>query len=369
MYEIPLIKPYITEEVKREVLAVLDSGQLTEGPVTRRLEEMVGTYVGARHCLAATSCTTGLEMALRALGIGPGDEVIVPVYTYPASASVVRLVGALPVLVDVDPETMLLDWDKAEKAVTTATRAVMPVSLFGSPVDYAAMRSFCSAHRLFSVEDAACSLGASHKGIMSGAAADISVFSLHPRKFITTGEGGLITTDNGQWAAWMDSFKHFGIAKAAVREDTVFERIGTNYKLSNLQAAVGVAQMRHVDELLAERRRLAENYTGMLRRIPEIEMPRTVEGGNHSYQSFCVFVRGRDAVMRRMRERGVEVQIGTYLLSREPAFRNPADCRIAMDMPGGRRAWEECLALPLYHAMTETEQARVIEELSSTTKA
>jgi len=161
------------------------------------------------------------------------------------------------------------------------------------------------------VEDAACSIGAEYAGKKVGALADITVFSLHPRKFITTGEGGMVTTDRDDWAAWMESYKHFGMGKATDREGIVFERIGSNLKLSNLQAAVGVVQMRHVEELLTRRRSLAAQYTERLAPLQGVTLPVTTERGVHSYQSFCVFVPERDRLLSNLRRDGIEVQIGT----------------------------------------------------------
>jgi dTDP-4-amino-4,6-dideoxygalactose transaminase len=359
MRRIPLIKPVITQALKDRVCAVLDSGYLTEGPVTREFERRVADYTGARHALAVTSCTTGLELALRALGIGPGDEVIVPDYTYPATADVVMLLGATCVIVDVDPRTMLMDFGALEAAITPRTRAVMPVSIFGNPIDAARLAGLKAKHGFFSVEDAACSLGAEFDGRRVGSLADMTVFSFHPRKFITTGEGGMVLTDNADWAAWMESFKHFGMGQSPSREGTSFVRAGTNYKLSNVLAAIGLAQMDLADELLAERRRLAANYERLLAGAPGVEMPLTTSGGLHSYQSYVVFIPERDRVLNAMRGRGVEVQIGTYSLHMHEAFAPGPLCRIAGDMAHSRAVYDRALALPLFHGMTDEEQEYV----------
>ncbi len=384
--KIPLIKLYITDEVKAEVLKVLDSGYLTEGPVTHEFEDVFKRYIGCRHAIAVTSCTTGLEMALRAVGIGPGDEVIVPDYTYPATAAVVNIVGATAILVDVDSGTMLIDCDTLEEAITERTRAVIPVSIFGNPLEYDRLNPIRKNHGIFIIEDAACSVGASYKGKRVGTFADISVFSFHPRKFITTGEGGIVTTDNTVYADWMETYKHFGMRAAAISpacteqsigsgrggagvmgiESISFEMIGTNYKLSNIQAAVGLAQMRHVNELLEKRMALARNYTHLLRDCPVAKIPVTTLGGEHSYQSFCVFVEKRDEVMRSMREQGIEVQIGTYALHMHKAFNDNPKCRIAGDMKGSTYAYEHCLVLPMHHEMTESDQQYVVETLINT---
>ncbi len=363
MYKIPLIKPYITKEVKDKVLEVLDSGYLTEGPVTFELEQQCRDYIGCEHAIALTSCTTGLELALRALGISAGDEVIVPDYTYPATATVVNIVGATAVIVAIDPKTMLIDYEAIDKAITEKTKAIIPVSLFGNPLDYDKLDSIKNKHGIKIIEDAACSIGASFHDRKVGLQADVSVFSFHPRKFITTGEGGMVTTNNEDWASWMNSYKHFGMAKSDTRQETVFERVGTNYKLSNLQAAVGVVQMTHIDELLAKRCQLAENYRRLLKDEPKVTIPETTAKGLHSYQSFCVFVKNRDNVMKRMREKDIEVQIGTYALHKHKAFNDNPFVRIVGDMSGSDYAFKNSLTLPLFHDMTDEEQRCVVEEL------
>ncbi len=363
MYEIPLIKPLVTETLKARVLEVLESGYWTEGPVTHQFERAIADYCGAARCLATTSCTAGLEMALRCLGVGPGDEVLAPDYTYPATADVVSLVGADIVLVDVDPETMVVDYDALEAAVTRRTKAAIPVSLFGNPLDWKRLNSLKTEHGIFMIEDAACALGSSFNDHMTGSLADITVFSHHPRKFISTGEGGTVTTDNDSWADWMHSFKHFGMESRSGRLEARFVRPGANLKLSNLLAAVGLEQMSHIDELLAERRRLAAVYSELLESIPGVKTPRTTPGGKHSWQTFCVFVDERDHAMAGMRSQGIEAQIGTYSLHLHPAFAQGPGCRWAGDLSGSRSSFEHALALPLFHGMTRGEQERVAETL------
>jgi len=363
MKKIPLIKPYITEELKAKVCEVLDSGYLTEGPVTRAFEEKFKAYIGCGYALAVTSCTTGLEMALRALDIGAEDEVIVPDYTYPATADVVNIVGATAVIVDVSRDTMLIDYDKIEAAITNRTKAIIPVSGFGNPLDCDRLARIKEKYGVYVVEDAACSIGAEYKGVKVGNQADISVFSLHPRKFITTGEGGMITTANGDWADWMMSYKHFGMGVEGTRLTNCFERVGSNYKLSNILAAVGLAQMHHIDGLLERRLELSENYLRLLKEHEGIDVPQTTEHGKHSRQSFCIFVKGRNEVIRKMADAGVEVQIGTYALHLHPAFAPSGGCRFAGLFPGSLYAFEHCLTLPLYHEMTKDDQAYVVENL------
>ncbi|MHC5077307.1 MAG: DegT/DnrJ/EryC1/StrS family aminotransferase [Planctomycetota bacterium] len=361
---IPLTRPYITQEIKDKVCDVLDSGYLTEGAATKELENSFKDYIGCKYALAACNCTVGLEMALRAMGVGSGDEVIVPDYTYPATASVVEIVGARIVLVDVDPQTMLIDYDFLESAITDKTRAVIPVSIFGNPLDYERLTRIKEKYNIFLLEDAACSIGAEFGGTKVGNLADISVFSLHPRKFITTGEGGIVTTNNDKWAEWMDSYKHFGMSGDQSRAGTQFERIGTNYKLSNIQAAVGIVQMKYIEELLSQRQLLANNYIQLLDNHPKIKFQKLSPLGVHSYQSFCVFTSHRDNVITTMREQGIEVQIGTYSLHMHKAYNENANCKISGKMEGSRYAFEHCLALPLYHDLSIDEQEYIVEKLT-----
>lgn len=363
MKKIPLTKPYITQEVKDIVCEVLDSGYLTEGNMTRKLEKAFRDYVGCEHAIATTSCTTGLEMALRALRIGPEDEVIIPDYTYPATGDVVAIVGARVVIVDVDPETMLIAYDALEEAITPKTKVIIPVSLFGNPLDYDRLLAIKKRCGLFIVEDAACSVGAEYNGTKVGNLADISVFSMHPRKFITTGEGGVISTNNSKWADWMNSYKRFGIGVQTSPKNNSFERIGTNYKLSDLLSAVGLVQMRHIDELLKRRIELADKYIHLLGNTKGVQIPETTNLGRHSRQSLCIYVENRDEVMGRMRKRGIEVQIGTYSLHMHPAFASGRRFRVCGDMPGSKYAFEHCLALPLYHEMTDEDQKTVVNNL------
>jgi dTDP-4-amino-4,6-dideoxygalactose transaminase len=360
---IPLIKPYITQEVKDKVCQVLDSGYLTEGSVTKEFEESLKAYIGCRHALAVSNCTVGLEMALRVLGVGPGDEVIVPDYTYPATASVAAVVGAKIVIVDVDPETMLIDYDAIENGITPQTKAVIPVSIFGNPLNYDRLNRIKEKYGIYVIEDAACSIGARYDGVPVGNFADISVFSFHPRKFITTGEGGLITTSNTKWSEWMESYKRFGMSPYRPRSGIHFERIGTNYKLSDIQAAVGLIQMQYIESLLGKREELAQNYYKLLNDAPGIRYPKVTPKGRHSWQSCCVFVKNLDWLIEELWNRNVETQIGTYSLHMHNAFKKNSDCRIVGEMTGSRYAIKHCLTLPVYHEMTEDEQEYVVTQL------
>jgi perosamine synthetase len=362
--KIPLIKPFIDQRIKEKVLEVLDSGYLTEGTVTHEFEHAFREYVGSKNAIAVTSCTTGLEIALRSLNIGPGDEVIVPDFTYPATATVVTIVGANCVIVDIDPDTMLIDYDAIENAITSRTKAIIPVSLFGNPLDYDRLSEIKQKYGVHIVEDAACALGAQYRDKRVGIFADITVFSLHPRKFITTGEGGMITTDNQAWADWMNSYKHFGMAlNTDARERIIFEISGTNYKLSNVLSAIGLGQLQNIEILLKKRRKLASAYDLLLSKVNGIDIPKTTIDGLHSYQSYCIFTNSRDRILNNMRHEGVEVQIGTYSLHLHPAFQDKEKYSLKGDLSGSSKAYNSCLVLPLFHDLSEVEQEYIVDRI------
>jgi perosamine synthetase len=362
--QIPLIKPYINDKIKQKVIEVLNSGYLTEGSVTKEFEERFRGYIGCVNAIALTSATTGLECALRAMGIGPGDEVIVPDYTYPATAMVVAIVGAKAVIIDVCKENMLIDYSEIEKAITPKTKAIIPVSLFGNPIEYDILNEIKKKYALHIIEDAACSIGAEYNNDKVGTHGDISVFSLHPRKFITTGEGGMLTTNNPQWAEWINSYKHFGMGmNNHLREGVHFNIIGTNYKLSNIQSAIGLEQLSEIDNLLDRRRELANNYLQLLGNQKKISFPEVTKNGLHSYQSFCIFIENRDGIMKKMRGNGIEVQIGTYALHHHKAFQNNNLIEIKGEMTNSDWVYKHCLTLPLYNDLSFEEQELLVAHL------
>jgi len=369
-FKIPLIKPYITEKEIERVTEVLKSGYLTEGPVTKEFETRVADYIGCKHATAFTSNTTGMETSLRALGIGPGDEVIVPDYTYPATAAVVEIVGADTVLVDVDRKTANIDYNEIEKAITPKTKAILPVSLFGASLDYNRLNELKEKHGFYILEDAACSLGSTFNGEKVGNLADISIFSLHPRKFITTGEGGMVTTNNTEWAEFLVSYKHFGMKTIMNKADinfspTEFTRVGTNYKLSNVLAAIGLEQMNSVETILTKRTAICERYTDLLKDVDGIEPLQIPLNSTTNYQSFCVLVPNRDEILKNLREKGIEVQIGSFALHLQPAFKNT---KKVGTLENSKYVFEHCLTLPVYNDMTEAEQDLVVEELKNQIK-
>ncbi|HOF88897.1 MAG TPA: DegT/DnrJ/EryC1/StrS family aminotransferase [Armatimonadota bacterium] len=360
-----LTMPLFDGEELEEVRRVLETGYLTQGPCAGRMEEAVRGMVGTAHAFAMSSATTALHLSLVALGIGPGDEVLVPDFTFPATANVVVQQGATPVLVDVRPDTYALDPDALAARVTPRTRAVIPVHPFGLSAEMDPILAFARARGLAVIEDAACALGAGYRGAPCGALGDLGCFSFHPRKSVTTGEGGMITTDRDDLAARIRLLRSHG----GVRGDyyLVFEDAGFNYRMSDLQAAVGVAQMRKLPAILARKRALALRYTELLQNVPGVTPPIEPEGCLHTFQTYVVALDDaldRDAIIAALRERDIETTLGTYALHAQPFFQR-AYGYAPGDLPISYRLFRQTLALPLFAQMTAGEQERVAAALAA----
>ncbi|HUJ92231.1 MAG TPA: DegT/DnrJ/EryC1/StrS family aminotransferase [Gaiellaceae bacterium] len=343
-----LARPDTGEQELAEVAAVLESGQLTMGPKVEELEELLSGATGAAHAIAVSSGTAALHLAVLAAGIGPGDEVLVPAYTFPATANVVALVGAAPVLVDVDPVTMNVDPEDAARRVTPRTKAVLAVHLFGRPARLEELPD------LPLVEDAAGALGASHRGRPCGGLGLVGCFSFHPRKIVTTGEGGAVTTNDAELAERVRSLRHHGWSPSGRYED--ISAGAFNYRLSDVLCALGIPQLRRLDELLAARERIAAGYAERLAGL-DLVLPEADPGDRHGLQAYVIQLDRRDAVMELLRAQGIQCQIGTYALHRLGAYRDQGP------FPGADAAYERALALPLHTGLTEAELDRVAEAL------
>jgi perosamine synthetase len=360
---IRLARPLIDDDELNEVAAVLASGYLAQGPKVGEFERAVADYVGAKHAFAMTSATTALHLALVVLDIGPGDEVLVPDFTFPASANVVVQQGARPILVDVDPATFTVDLHDLAAKITPRSRAIMPVHAFGLSADMAPLNVLAQAHGLAVVEDAACAIGTTYGGKHCGALGTIGCFSFHPRKVITTGEGGMITTDDDALAQRIALLRSHG----GVRRDGrfTFEAAGFNYRMSDIQAAVGVAQLRKLDGLIARKRELAAQLTGLLDGLDGVTAPAVPAWGGHIFQAYVVLLDDgidRDRVIELMREQGIETTLGTYALHAQPFFAREYGYELG-DLPGSYRAFRQSLALPLYSQLTDQDMARIAQAL------
>ena len=292
--------PDVGEAELEAVREVLESGSLTMGPKVAELEALVAEACGVEHAVAVSNGTAALHLAVLALGLDEGDEVIVPAYTFPATANVVRLAGATPVLVDVDPETFNLDLERVYEAVTPRTKAVLAVHLFGRPLDWEALQNAVSPE-LVLLEDAAGALGARWRGMPCGGLGTMGCLSFHPRKIVTTGEGGAVTTNDAALADSIRRLRHHGIDGGIGGDGDIVEP-STNYRLADILCAIGIPQLHRLDELLAARTRIADGYAERLQGV--VALPAADEGDTHGWQAYVVRLDRRDEALRTLREEG-----------------------------------------------------------------
>jgi dTDP-4-amino-4,6-dideoxygalactose transaminase len=346
--DVRLAFPELGEEELAEVAAVLATGQLTMGPKVDEFEALLAEAAGSTHAVAVSSGTAALHVAVLALGIGEGDEVLVPAYTFPATGNVVALAGARPVLVDVDPVTMNIDVEDCARRVSARTKAVLAVHLFGRPARLEELPD------LPVLEDAAGALGAEHRGRPCGSLGLLACFSFHPRKIVTTGEGGAVTTDDAELAERSRSLRHHGWSPSNAYDD--MPQPAFNYRISDVLCALGIPQMRRLGDLLAARAAIAAGYAERLAHL-DVVLPRADEGDRHGWQAYVLQVDRRDEVMAALRAQGIQCQIGTYALHRLGAYRDQGP------FPGADAAFERALALPLHGRLTEGDLDRVAAAL------
>jgi perosamine synthetase len=335
--------PDVGEPELVEVAEVLASGMLTMGPKVAEFEAEIARLCEVEHALAVTSGTAALHLAVLALGLEPGDEVLVPAYTFPATANVVALSGLKPVLVDVDPETMNIDPSKIE--VGPRTKLLLGVHLFGRPLPL---------HELPDVpllEDAAGALGAKYRGRACGGLGVAGCLSFHPRKVVTTGEGGAVTTNDAEIAAAVQTMRNHGWRSLSPPD---MPAPGLNYRLADILCAVGIPQARRLDELMAQRTRVAEGYSERLKDLPVL-LPRADEGDVHGWQAYVLQIDDRERVLAELRAQGIEAQIGTYALQQLGAYTGQGP------FPGAARVFERALALPLHSKLSDSDLDRVAE--------
>src|SRR6476659_9125724 len=344
---IRLARPDVGDAELAAIAEVVRTGQLTMGAKVAEFEQAIARAVGTAHAAVVSSGTAALHLALLALEIGPGDEVIVPAYTFPATANVVELCGARAVLVDVDPDTFNLDIAGVAAALTPRTKAVLAVHLFGRPVEWEELQT-AVPQEVVLVEDAAGALGATYRGTPCGALGLMGCLSFHPRKIVTTGEGGAVTTDEPELADAIRRLRHHGIAP---RGDFDIAEPGLNYRLSDILCAIAIPQMQRLEQLLAARERVAGWYTERLEHL--VLTPSAAEGDRHGWQAYVVQLDRRDEALRALREEGIEAQIGTYALHHLTGYRDRGS------FPGADRAYARALALPFAATMSEADTDRV----------
>jgi dTDP-4-amino-4,6-dideoxygalactose transaminase len=368
---IPITRPSVGEEEATAAAAAVMSGWLSQGPRVRDFEAAVAVYVGASRAIATTNCTTALHLALLGAGIGPGDEVICPSFTFIATANAILHAGAKPVFVDIDPRTYNIDAARIADALTPRTAAIMPVDQIGLAADIPAIWAIANSRGIPVIEDAAPSLGSSIGETRVGSMSDFTCFSFHPRKSITTGEGGMVTTNHEEAAERLARVRsHAASTSDLLRYQSgsidieEYRELGYNYRMTDIQAAIGLVQMSRLEEILAQRIRLAERYTAMLGGDDRLEPPYVPSGVRHTFQSYCVRLcttKPRAAIMAELAEKGIATRRGVMAIHLEPFYRSQMP---DISLPVTERSTEQTLLLPLYAGMTEDDQDQVVETLT-----
>lgn len=342
---IRLIRPYVTfDEMESDFREILDSGWLTKGPYVNRFREQITRHTGAEHAFLTTSATTALSLSLKLLDIGPGDEVIVADFSFPASANVVEDLGATPVFADVSAATYNMCPDAMEAAITPRTKAVMFVDALGNPSGLTEIARRCTTHSLPLIEDAACAIGSKIGGVACGSIADMTCFSFHPRKLVTTGEGGALVVRSETHATWLERRLNHGAV--AVDGALDFTDFGYNFRMSELQAAMGLRQLARLESIIAARQATRQNYIGRL--VPLGFAPQHIDA-DVSYNTQSVVFRvpddcRRDTLVSDLKDRGVESTLGTYCLSGCSYYRHKYD----NIQPVANLLQESTIALPCY---------------------
>lgn len=362
---IPITRPVFDDTDFEALRGPLESGWVVQGPNVAAFEASFAAYTGAEHAIACTSATTALHLAMLALGVGPGDEVIVPAFTWVATANAAVYCGARPVFADIDLTTFNLDIADAKRKITPRTKAIVPVHLFGLPAD---MRALAEVD-LPLIEDAACGLDARIDGQHVGTFGALGCFSFHPRKAVTTGEGGMLTTADAAHDTLLRALRsHGGVAATDGRAPFLmgdFPHLGFNYRMTDLQGALGRTQMAKAARLHAGRTARATRYLGELAGVKGLHLPIVPAGMTHGWQSFvCRVDSGRNAVMQALADAGIQTRPGTHAVHALAWYRKNHGTRIE-DCPNAWAADQTSFAIPLFATMTDAEQDRVISALTA----
>jgi dTDP-4-amino-4,6-dideoxygalactose transaminase len=385
---LPVAKPFYGPEEEQAVVRVLRSGWVTQGPEVAALEREIADYCGARHANALAHCTVALHHSLHAAGVGAGDEVITVSHSFIAGANAIRYVGAIPVFVDVTLNDFNIDPSKIEAAITSKTKAILPVHQLGMPAQMEKIRAIALKHKLILIEDAACGIGSEIKtaegwvkvGKPFGLAA---CFSFHPRKLLATGDGGIITTDDEDFAAHLRRLRQHAMSvndrqRHQAHEVTFesYEEVGFNYRLTDIQAAIGRCQLQRLTEMVAERRTLAGAYSQALSRIPGLIAPQDRADTRTNWQSYCILLpEGADqrGVMQRLLDDGISTRRGVMCIHREPAYANPPESDgVRAPLPVSEEAQDRGVILPMFAGMTADQArwvaSRIDEALAATSQ-
>jgi perosamine synthetase len=365
---IPVMLPMLGEEEAQAAADAVRSGWVAQGPRVAEFEQAFADKVGARHAVAVSSCTAALHLAMIILEVKAGDEVVVPSLSFIATANAVRYVGATPVFADVDPVTGNLTVETIDAVRTERTRAIIAVHQGGVPLDVRALRQAAQAWGVALLEDAACAAGSTAYGLPVGSASLISAWSFHPRKVITTGEGGMITTDNTEWAVRLRRLREHGMNVSAAQRHLSAQPIleayletGWNFRMTDIQAAVGLVQLGRLDGLVAQRRALAARYQELLDGIPGITVLCDPSYGQSNFQSLWImlgpeFPTSRDDALHELAAAGVSARRGIMAAHLEPAYAGTT----AIPLPHTESITRNSLILPLHHALTDGDQVHIV---------
>jgi len=360
---IRLTRPEIGEKEIREIGKVLKSGFLVQGKNVKKFEKEVSKYLNVKYAVAVSSGTAALHLSLIALGIKEGDEVILSDFTFPSTGNVVVLVGAKPILVDIDLSTYNIDPIKIEKKITSKTKAIIPVHEFGQSADMDPILKIAKQYKLYVIEDAACTLGAEYRGMKCGTMGDIGCFSFHPRKAITTGEGGMVVTNNEEIAEKVRALRNHGMVNRNGKYG--FKYAGLNYRMTDFQGAMGWVQMKKIDEIIERRRELAKVYDSLLQNTRGLQTPFVAKNNKHIYQSYVILLNeqvNRDGVIRKLRKKGIETTIGTYALHCQPFYQDNYSYKKG-ELENSYKAFKQSLCLPLSQSMQEKDVKKITNTL------
>lgn len=362
--KIPLAKPYLDKEDAQNAYDTILTGWVTQGPRVQEFEEKFANYVGSKYAVALSNCTTALHLAMIVAGVTADDEVICPSMSYVATANSIRYVGAKVVFAEVNPTTYNIDVDDVRKKITSKTKAILIVHQIGMPADIDAFKDLCNEKNLVLIEDAACAAGSSYKGNKIGSHSDLVCFSFHPRKVITTGDGGMITTNN---EAYRDRIKllrqHAMSINDRIRHESdkvIFEdhvELGYNYRMTDIQAAVGIKQLEKLDKIVAERRKVAFKYHQAFKDINCIQLPLEADGYFSNYQSYNVYLKpackiSRNDLMQALLDEGISTRRGVTTAHRETAYKN---YQSNYSLPISEDTSDRSIVLPLFYPMTDNE--------------